>query len=392
MATAVSTGRVSVHDAAQYVIEPPDLWTSRLPKNLAQRGPKVVQLPGGGEGWAFEDGAWIRPLGLNAAAGRGAADMADEGYTYSQLRPGMTDPTQRLVDMDLDGVDRAAIFPTFGMEVRSLRDPLLHKASVRAYNEALGEWAKQGQGRLDVQALIPLSGMDDAVAELEYVTKLGFRGIVFSGWPAGGVKPDRGEDRFWAGCAEAGLALNLVRGGQIGDRTPVAPTRYVKPGVEGVRAVDAPVEVRIAAEATIKNVPLAWIVLTGILERFPSLQVALIGVGAGWLRYCAELFDWNFRYAQFLAFEPLKEHPGEYMRRQVKATIDRERYVYESVDDAGARGLLWASHYPTHMTTWPESKLYISHLVGDVGSPRARLLLRENYEALYTSKVAARQI
>jgi len=388
MATLMSTGRVELCDAAQYIVEPADLWASRLPRNLVERGPKVVELPGGSSAWAFEDGAWLRPLGLAAAAGRGPLDLKEEGYTYDQLRPGMSDAAQRLADMDLDGTDRAAIFPTFGMDVRSLRDPELHKASVSAYNDALAEWVSKGQGRLDVSALIPLTGLDDAVAEVDRVAKAGFRGIVFQGWPGGGEKPDKSEDRFWSRVAEAGLVINLVKGGQIGDRTPVAPSRYVKPNVEGVRAVDVPLEVRLASEATIKNVPLAWLVLTGVLERFPSLQVVLVGVGAGWVKYCGELFDWNFRYAQFLAFEPLREHPSEYIRRQAKAPLDRERYVFDSVDESGAKALLWASHYPTHMTTWPESKLYVETLVGDVTSRRARQLMSDNYESLYRSAVS----
>jgi predicted TIM-barrel fold metal-dependent hydrolase len=391
MTTMAATAKMPLYDAAQYVIEPSDLWSSRLPRNLAERGPRVVKLPGGGDAWSFEDGAWLRPLGLAAAAGHGPMDLAEEGYTYETIRAGMTDPVQRLADMNLDGTDRAQIFPTFGMDVRSLRDPQLHKAAVRAYNDALAEWIARGQGRLDAAALMPLTGLDDAVAELDHAVKLGFRGLVFQGWPGAGEKPDKSEDRFWAGAAGAGMVVNLVKGGQLGDRSAVAPSKYVKPGAEGVRAVDVPLEVRIAAEATIKNVPLAWLVLTGVLERHPSLQVALIAVGAGWLKYCGELFDWNFRYAQFLAFEPLREHPSEYIRRQVKTTIDRERYVFESVDESGARQLLWASHYPTYMSTWPESKPYVEALVDNVHSKRARQLMSENYEALYPSPVGARR-
>src|SRR5439155_9966141 len=295
-------------------------------------------------------------------------------------------PVRRLSDLDLDGIDRAAIFPTFGMELRSFQEDELHRACVRAYNAALAEWVERGQGRLDVQALIPLSGLEDALAELDRVIKLGFRGIVFGGWPAGGEKPQSSEDPFWGRCAESGMVINLLRGGQVGDRAAVAPARYARAGAPGVRVAETPVEVRLAAEATIKNIPLSWLILTGVLERFPSLQVALVGCGAGWLRYSGELLDWNFRYAQFLAFTRLPELPSEYLKRQVKATIDRERYVFESADDRGAGQLLWAYHYPTHMSTWPESRAYVEALVGDAHRPRARQLLSENYRELYPAR------
>src|SRR5262249_49431332 len=162
------------------------------------------------------------------------------------------------------------------------------------------------------------------------------------------------------------VVVSLLRGGQLEDRTPVVPRRYAKPGAEGVRVADVPIEVRLVSEATIKNVPLSWLVLTGVLDRFPALQGAMVSCGAGWRHYSGELRDWNFRYAQFLAFVRLKELPSEYIRRQVKATVDRERYGFTSVDEAGARALLWASHYPTHMSTWPESRAYVEALVGDL--------------------------
>ncbi|MDE3077140.1 MAG: amidohydrolase family protein [Chloroflexota bacterium] len=377
--------RTAVYDAAQYLIEPPDLWTSRLPSKLMEWAPKVVTLEGGGEAWSFQGGAWLRPLGLNTAAGRGPLDLAEDGYRYSELRTGTFDAAERLNDMDLDGTDRAALFPTFGLEVRSIREAALHRACVRAYNDGVADWVSRANGRIDAHAILPLTGLDDAMAELNHAIELGFRGVVFGGWPSGEEKPQPEDDRFWGRCAEAGMVVALVKGGQLGDRTPVAPARYAKPD-DGVRVVDVPPETRMASEATIKNVPLAWLTLTGVLDRFAALNLALIGCGAGWLRYCGELFDWNFRYAQFLAFTKLREHPSEYLRRQVKATIDRERYVVEMVDDAWATGLLWASHYPTHMSTWPDSRPYLETLLGDIRSKRAQLLLRGNYEALYPSR------
>jgi predicted TIM-barrel fold metal-dependent hydrolase len=346
----------TLHDAAQYIIESPDLWTSRLPQQYADRAPRVVVLDGGGEAWAFEGGAWTRPLGLVAGAGHGPLEVVEEGYTYAQLREGMHDARERLADMDLDGVSRACIFPTFGLEVRGIADPELHRLCVRAYNDAVWDWSRAGDGRLVPQALIPASGLDDALAELEHVIDLGYRGIVFPGWPAGGDKPQAEEDRFWARCAEAGVVVALVRGGQTGDRRPVAPARYSASNGVAVRVADPSIELRLTAEATTKNGPMSWLILDGVLDRFPDLRLVLVGAGVGWLRSCGELLDWNYRYAQFIAFAQLRELPSEYIRRQVSATVDREPVVPETVEDLGAQGLLWASPYPTSMSTWPESR------------------------------------
>ena len=98
--------------------------------------------------------------------------------------------------------------------------------------------------------------------------------------------------------------------------------------------------------AATKNINIAWFVLTGILERHPGLQLALIDAGAGWLPTCCELIDWNYRYAQFLAFAKLKDTPGDYIRRHVKATVRNERNTVESRADVGVKALMWSSSYP----------------------------------------------
>ena len=43
---------ISVDD---HIIEPPDLWQTRLPERYRAAGPRVVELADGNEAWAFED-------------------------------------------------------------------------------------------------------------------------------------------------------------------------------------------------------------------------------------------------------------------------------------------------------------------------------------------------
>ena len=86
-----------------------------------------------------------------------------------------------------------------------------------------------------------------------------------------------------------------------------------------------PVEILWTQQATSKNVNLSWLVLSGVLDRFPQLQLTLVDTAAGWLPTCGELLDWNYRYAQFLAFARLRLRPSDYIKRQVKATIRGER-------------------------------------------------------------------
>jgi predicted TIM-barrel fold metal-dependent hydrolase len=342
-------------------------------------------MPDGGEGWAFEGGAWLRPLGLEAAAGRSPSEIREHGLSYSEIGDGMHDGAERLADMDRDSIDTAVVFPTFGVDVRHIEDPALHIACVLAYNDGVREWAAAADsGRLIPMAMVPAVGIDAATAELQRVAKTGCKGIVFSGWPSGTGKPQREEEPFWALCAEAGIVVNLVRGGPVGaDRTPSAPNPYIGAGGSRVRAVDVPPEVAMAEIGAIKNINLSWMVLSGVLQQFPGLRLALIDCGAGWLPTCGELFDWYYRYEQFVAFAQLKDKPGEYIRRQVKATVQGEPHAIATRRDIGVETLLWSSNYPNSTSSWPDSARAIDDLLAGIPDDERTLITEGNCAALY---------
>src|SRR5690606_23887640 len=72
-------------------------------------------------------------------------------------------------------------------------------------------------------AVVPVSGIDDAVAELERVHALGLRAVAPHQFPNGGGAPAPEDDRFWARALDLGVALAPHQG--FGDQTPppVAP-------------------------------------------------------------------------------------------------------------------------------------------------------------------------
>src|SRR5688572_17626568 len=134
-----TNGRLAVFDAAQYMIEPSDLFTTNVPVAMRDRVPRVVELADGGDAWSFDNGAWLRPIGLEAQAGRGPLDLTETPLAYRDLRRGLYDADARLSDMDADEIDAAAIFPTFAQDLRFLVDAEAQVACVRAYNNAAAD-------------------------------------------------------------------------------------------------------------------------------------------------------------------------------------------------------------------------------------------------------------
>ena len=376
-----------VMDAAQYIIEPPDLWSKRVPSQHKDSAPKVIASPEGGEAWSCEAGGWQRPLGLEVAAGHSPVDIKDRGYSYADIRKGMFDAKERVQDMQIDEVDAASIFPTFGMLVRSIRDVDLHLACVRAYNDGLWEWAQEGDPRrLVPQALAPTVGFDAAMTELQRLVKMGYRGIVFGDWPAGGGEPQASEDPFWALCEEAGVVISLLRGGPaMMDRLAAMSQRGALAQAAGAAATNLPIEVTWALHASINNLNLSELIFSGILDRFPKLQVAVIDAGAGWLPQCGELLDWNYRFARFTpnSFGKIRYQPSDYIRRQVKVTVKDERSTIESRHDVGVGALMWSSNYPNSTSSWPTSRLAIEQQFREVPKDERRRMLGENCAELY---------
>src|SRR5580704_7579963 len=87
---------------------PPDIWSTRLPKNLVERGPHVVERDGVAT-WVSGDrvhGGSGRPPGAKdskSLSAIGRAGIEDDGY-----RAGI--PKLRLEDMDLDGVWASIVY------------------------------------------------------------------------------------------------------------------------------------------------------------------------------------------------------------------------------------------------------------------------------------------
>ena len=134
------------------------------------------------------------------------------------------------------------------------------------------------------------------------------------------------EDKFWAASAEAGVVVILVSGGVAGDRTPSAPKKFIgRSGSRVNEATEYPPEIVMVQEVTTqKNLQIVWFINSGIIDRVPTLKIALIDAGAGWLPTMAELLDWHYRYSQFVSGWKIRYEPMEYLRRNFKFTVREE--------------------------------------------------------------------
>jgi predicted TIM-barrel fold metal-dependent hydrolase len=364
-------------DADAHVYEPPEVWQQRVPARLRARAPRVTRTDEG-DVWSFDDGARVRPVGLMAAAGASYLDFRPAGLTYDTIRRGHFDVGARLVDMDADGIHTQLLYPSVCEEGARMfgDDRALQLACVRAYNEWLLEFCAGGGGRLFGHAVIPATGVTDAVAELEWALRAGYRGVLISTFPSGSVEPTAEDDAFWACAQDAGVPVALHIGSFHADG-PVQRRRF-EPLAVLPRAA--------TSKSGANTVPLvARLIFSGLFERFPDLRALLVEANIGWIPAMLEQTDDMFlRYRWFTdSAARLPTMPSRVFHRNFWATFMIDTVGIELRHRLNVDHLMWSTDYPHTGTDWPNSRVTIARLFRGVPRAEVRKMLHGNCKALY---------
>ncbi|MEW6270009.1 MAG: amidohydrolase family protein [Thermodesulfobacteriota bacterium] len=375
--TEVASLDYPIIDADAHVYEPPGVWQERVPASLRARAPRVTRTAAG-DVWSFDGGARERAVGLMAAAGASWLDFKPSGLTYDAVRPGHYDAAARLADMDADGVYAQLLYPSVCEEGARMfgDDRALQLACVRAYNEWLLEFCAGGEGRLFGHAVIPATGVADAVAELEWALGKGYRGLLISTFPSGAVEPASDDDPFWARAQEARVPVALHIGSFHADG-PVKQRRF-EPLAVLPRAA--------TSKSGANTVPLvAKMIFSGIFERFPRLAALLVEANIGWIPAMLEQTDDMFlRYRWFTGTAAtLPTMPSRAFHRNFWATFMIDTVGIELRHRLNVDHLMWSTDYPHTGTDWPNSRVTIQRTLRGVERDTVWKMLHGNARALY---------
>ena len=102
--------RYELISADSHVIEPPDLFESRLPASLRDQAPKLVTADGVSS-WVVED-VMPAPLPASAVTGSGydVPGGVSAGATFADIMPALHDPAERLKAQFTDSVDAEVLY------------------------------------------------------------------------------------------------------------------------------------------------------------------------------------------------------------------------------------------------------------------------------------------
>ena len=368
--------------ADSHVMEPADLWKTRLDAALRDRAPEVVRNPDP-EGPAFllvAEGAPPFPVAASFAAGRGGEELAEFlGRGYEAARPSGWDPVERIADQELDGIDAELLYPSLGMSIFSVPDPELQRACFRVYNDWLAEYCSHEPRRLYGVGLISLESLEHATGDLERVAAQGMRGaMIWGATPEDRSYRDRAYDPFWQAASEHGLpvSLHIATRRRLGQRSQ----DFVS-GPGGKRQVDPAISFTTMVHEIQES--LAILVFGGVLERFPELRIVSAENGIGWLLPMMHRMDHGFEKYSAVQPEKLSMKPSDYVRRQVWATFQDDPVGLQTHARFGAHNYMWASDFPHSDSTFPDSHGWIDrNFEGIPDAVRARVV-RDNAVELY---------
>jgi predicted TIM-barrel fold metal-dependent hydrolase len=371
---------ISVDD---HVVEPPDLWQSRLPAEHRERGPRIIRqkikLAGGGTGgrsmgWVeADDGAWcdvwhyddlVSPF-LMLSAAVGFDEVGFDVATFDQIRPGCWIQAERLADMSANHVDAAICFPNTlprfcGQAFYERADHDLALLCVRAYNDwMIDEWCGgEGRGRLVPLTMVPLWDPELAAAEIRRCAGKGSHAVTFSenphplGLPSLHSKAHH-WDPFLAACEETETVVCM----HIGSSSRMPST-----------SPDAPFI--ISSTLTFQNAMgsmLDWI-FSGTLDRFPTLTIAFAEGQVGWMPYILERADklWAERSDNSFGTS-LPRPPSSYVAGRIYGCIFDDSTGLRNRDVIGIDQICFETDFPHADSTFPHSREVLAKIGAEAG-------------------------
>ena len=351
--------KIWAHSGDSHLMEPEDLWTSRLPKRLADRAPRSER----GEKYeiVYIDGTQI--------------DRQLNDFMDAMRPPGFKDLQIRLRDLDQEGVRNQLAFPSMGFWTCNIRDPELENAVARAWNDWALEEVMSKQDRIFAPAIVPLRDVKNAVAEAERAAELGFRALYF---PCG-IDDDRawGLDLWeplWTAAERLGLPLTYHIG------TGAANVVYRGPGGAVVNYMETTYPgMRVITQ----------LVAGGALDRHPDLKVLIAEGGAGWVPAIGDRMDEAYRQHGMFVRPRLSRLPSEIIRQQVYASFQHDVSAVQVIEDTAYDNVMWGDDYPHLEGTYGHTQQTLHSIFDSVDVKIRDRVLHGTFEELFPAAAAA---
>lgn len=356
-----------------HIVEPTNLF-KRLPDHIQERMPRSVKDPSGAFETIYVDGQeFVRDLPqpdpnaprkprLNAMP----AGLTEDDFIQRWFRG--NEPSQRLADLDDEGIWAEVIYPGLGIWAFNIRTPEVARLGCRVMNEHMAEFQSHSP-RFVCCASIPMVEVADAVAEVGRCATDGFLiGFLPTRPPL--TMPEYNDaiwDPLWAAFAETGMRIGFHIGTE-----PVPATQRIGVYIRGRgAAVLNYVETTYGGQRAASQ-----LITSGALDRHPSLKVLVSEGGATWGPFLADRMDEGYRQHGAAVEPALSKLPSAYLYEQVYASFQHDRSAVFANSAMGWPNVMWGSDYPHFEGTFGHTQKTLHELFDDtdpVTSHRVRI-------------------
>ncbi|WP_018638399.1 amidohydrolase family protein [Parafrankia elaeagni] len=335
---------ISVDD---HVIEPPDMFVGRLPKEYEADAPQLVHREDGTDVWKFRDTV-IPNAALNAIAGRPKEEYGLEPQGLDEVRPGCYDVHERVKDMNAGGLLAQMNFPSFpGFAGRLFvtEDVDFSLALVRAYNDwHVEDWCGAYPGRFIPMTIPVIWDAELCAAEVRRNAARGVHSLTFSENPAVMGMPSF-HDEFWNPLWKALCDTNTVLSIHIGSSGRIT-----------VPAVDSPPDVMMTLQPMNIVSAAADLLWSRVIKDFPDLRIALSEGGTGWIPYFLERADKTYdTHATWTMQDFGGKKPSDVFREHFLTCFITDSLGVGLRHEIGIDNISWECDYPHSDSAWPNA-------------------------------------
>lgn len=360
--------------ADSHVVEPKDLWVTRLDKRFRDRAPRIESRPDGDYG--VIDGLTPAPVGLTGALmnDKIRGEIKDRGgKRHEETRPGGWDPQARLADQELDHIRAEMLYPGMGLGIFGAPDPEYQLACFQVYNDWLAEFCSAAPHRLAGAGVLPAKGPIEVIAqEAVRVVKNGLKSVLMVA-----EVPERpyslpDYDSLWATLQELDVPISIHMGTSSGMQVPERLKAY---GIYGVHVVDNKIGKGMRV--------IAQLIFGGVVQKFPGLRFVTVEGGVGWIAGVLHFMDhWWTDHHRWM--EPRVDGPpSRFYKRNFWATFEDDRAAVLTRELLNVDHLMWGSDYPHTEGTFPHSREQIARDFNGIPAPDVCKLVSDNAAQLY---------
>ncbi len=377
---------IKIIDADTHLSEPHDLWTSRAPARLKDKVPRVKVFEGKrrwviGDDIPLSDGA--SPISVIRKDGSKSRSLEFFGWQIEDVHAGSYNTAARLKVMDETNIFAQIVYPNvlgFGGQNATKVDPELRLASIQIFNDAMAEIQGESNGRIFPMALLPWWDVAASAKETERCKAMGLRGVNINSDPHNlPGTPDLASthwDRLWETCAGIDMPVNFHIGAS--DSAIAWYGTSFWPG--------QPQDIQFAIGSSMlffgNARVMANILLSGILDRHPTIKFVSVESGIGWVPFLLETIE--YQLAENAAGRKFALTPAEYFERNVWASFWFERRnIADSIRQVGADKVMFETDFPHPTCLFPDPLGYAASGLAALTPEVRRKVLSGNAAKLY---------